>query len=184
MFPNHAQPLVTAPAETSVLALLLTEGPLSRVELARRTGLSSTAVTKAARPLIDDGYLHELPGTHRPGRRTARQPAGRHRGPGVLRRGQDQRRGPLRHGLRPAGRHAGHRRPPAGRGPRPGGRVRPGRRTRRAPARRGPDVPGRTATSASRSPATSTAPPAGSATPSSPAGATSRSPGRWRGRPA
>ncbi|MFC5890292.1 ROK family transcriptional regulator [Kitasatospora sp. CM 4170] len=61
MFPNHAQPLVTAPAETSVLALLLTEGPLSRVELARRTGLSSTAVTKAARPLIDDGYLHELP---------------------------------------------------------------------------------------------------------------------------
>ncbi|MEU8882745.1 ROK family transcriptional regulator [Streptomyces hydrogenans] len=61
MFPSHAPPLVTAPAETSVLALLLTEGPLSRVELARRTGLSSTAVTKAARPLIDDGYLHELP---------------------------------------------------------------------------------------------------------------------------
>lgn len=61
MFPNHAQPLVTAPAETAVLALLLTEGPLSRVELARRTGLSGTAVTKAARPLIDDGYLHELP---------------------------------------------------------------------------------------------------------------------------
>ncbi|MFF0410467.1 ROK family protein [Kitasatospora sp. NPDC004745] len=61
MFPIHAQPLVTAPAETSMLALLLTEGPLSRVELARRTGLSSTAVTKAARPLIDDGYLHELP---------------------------------------------------------------------------------------------------------------------------
>ncbi|MFD8749692.1 ROK family protein [Kitasatospora sp. NPDC059577] len=61
MFPTHVQPLVTAPAETSMLALLLTEGPLSRVELARRTGLSSTAVTKAARPLIDDGYLHELP---------------------------------------------------------------------------------------------------------------------------
>ncbi|MER8182373.1 ROK family transcriptional regulator [Kitasatospora sp. NPDC094015] len=61
MFPNHAQPLVTAPAETAVLALLLSEGPLSRVELARRIGLSSTAVTKAARPLIDDGYLHELP---------------------------------------------------------------------------------------------------------------------------
>lgn len=44
-----------------MLALLLAEGPLSRVELARRTGLSSTAVTKAARPLIDDGYLYELP---------------------------------------------------------------------------------------------------------------------------
>lgn len=61
MFPNHAHPLVTAPAETAVLAMLLAESPLSRVELARRTGLSSTAVTKAARPLIDDGYLHELP---------------------------------------------------------------------------------------------------------------------------
>ncbi|WP_354637607.1 ROK family transcriptional regulator [Kitasatospora camelliae] len=61
MFPNHADPLVTAPAETAILAMLLAESPLSRVELARRTGLSSTAVTKAARPLIDDGYLHELP---------------------------------------------------------------------------------------------------------------------------
>ncbi|MEE1768150.1 ROK family transcriptional regulator [Streptomyces sp. JV185] len=61
MFPNHSRPLVTAPAETAILTLLLAESPLSRVELARRTGLSSTAVTKAARPLIDDGYLHELP---------------------------------------------------------------------------------------------------------------------------
>ncbi|WP_328302059.1 ROK family transcriptional regulator [Streptomyces sp. NBC_00435] len=72
MFRNPAQPLVTAPAETAVLSLLLAEGPLSRVELARRTGLSSTAITKAARPLIDDGYLHELapertaPGAGRP----------------------------------------------------------------------------------------------------------------------
>ncbi|MEU8530971.1 MULTISPECIES: ROK family transcriptional regulator [Streptomyces] len=61
MSSNLSRPLVTAPAETAVLALLLAEGPLSRVELARRTGLSSTAVTKAARPLIDDGYLYELP---------------------------------------------------------------------------------------------------------------------------
>ncbi|MEU1862492.1 ROK family transcriptional regulator [Streptomyces gardneri] len=61
MFPNQTRPLVTAPAETAILSLLLAESPLSRVELARRTGLSSTAVTKAARPLIDDGYLHELP---------------------------------------------------------------------------------------------------------------------------
>ncbi|CAM5394189.1 N-acetylmannosamine kinase [Streptomyces lavendulae subsp. lavendulae] len=72
MFRNDSRPLVTAPAETAVLALLLAEGPLSRVELARRTGLSSTAITKAARPLIDDGYLHELapertaPGAGRP----------------------------------------------------------------------------------------------------------------------
>ncbi|MFJ8128885.1 hypothetical protein [Streptomyces hydrogenans] len=55
---------MTAPAETSVPALPLAEGPLSRVELARRTGPSSTAVTKAARPLIDDGHLHELPPGH------------------------------------------------------------------------------------------------------------------------
>ncbi|MYU54366.1 ROK family protein [Streptomyces sp. SID7805] len=61
VFPKQSKPLVTAPAETAILSLLLAESPLSRVELARRTGLSSTAVTKAARPLIDEGYLHELP---------------------------------------------------------------------------------------------------------------------------
>ncbi|WP_354637612.1 ROK family transcriptional regulator [Kitasatospora camelliae] len=61
MLPSHPEPLVTAPAETALLSLLLTEGPLSRVDLARRTGLSATAITKAARPLIEDGYLHELP---------------------------------------------------------------------------------------------------------------------------
>ncbi|MFF0390885.1 ROK family protein [Kitasatospora sp. NPDC004615] len=58
---QRSQPLVSAPAETAILSRLLAEGPLSRVELARRTGLSSTAVTKAARPLIDGGYLYELP---------------------------------------------------------------------------------------------------------------------------
>ncbi|MGW4703661.1 ROK family transcriptional regulator, partial [Streptomyces sp. NPDC004285] len=61
MLQRQARPLVSAPAETAILSLLLAESPLSRVELARRTGLSSTAVTKAARPLIDGGYLHELP---------------------------------------------------------------------------------------------------------------------------
>ncbi|MEY9875047.1 putative NBD/HSP70 family sugar kinase [Streptacidiphilus sp. MAP12-33] len=60
------------PAAASVLATLLSAGPLSRVELARRLGLSSAAVTKAARPFLDDGYLHELasertaPGAGRP----------------------------------------------------------------------------------------------------------------------
>jgi predicted NBD/HSP70 family sugar kinase len=60
------------PAAASVLAALLSAGPLSRVELARRLGLSSAAVTKAARPFLDDGYLHELaaertaPGAGRP----------------------------------------------------------------------------------------------------------------------
>src|SRR5579859_804172 len=66
------RPLAATPAATAVLALLLTEGPLSRVDLARRLGLSSAAVTKAARPFLDDGYLHELasertaPGAGRP----------------------------------------------------------------------------------------------------------------------
>jgi predicted NBD/HSP70 family sugar kinase len=52
--------------------MVLTEGPLSRVDLARRLGISSAAVTKAARPFLDDGYLHELdsertaPGAGRP----------------------------------------------------------------------------------------------------------------------
>ncbi|MEU1503384.1 ROK family protein [Kitasatospora sp. NPDC005748] len=61
MFPNHSQPLVSAPAETAVLAMLLAEGPVGRVEPVRRTGLSPTAVTKAARPLLVGGYPRELP---------------------------------------------------------------------------------------------------------------------------
>ncbi|MFF5289583.1 ROK family transcriptional regulator [Paractinoplanes globisporus] len=56
-----------APAMTAVLTAVLTEGPLSRVGLARRLGLSSAAVTKAARPLIEQGYLQELAATERSG---------------------------------------------------------------------------------------------------------------------
>jgi predicted NBD/HSP70 family sugar kinase len=56
-----------SPAATAVFTAVLTEGPLSRVSLARRLGLSSAAVTKAARPLIDTGYLHELAATERSG---------------------------------------------------------------------------------------------------------------------
>ncbi|MFI6236986.1 ROK family protein [Micromonospora sp. NPDC050784] len=55
------------PAATAVFTTVLTEGPVSRVALARRLGLSSAAVTKAARPLIDLGYLHELAATERSG---------------------------------------------------------------------------------------------------------------------
>ena len=58
---------MVAPAVTAVFTAVLTEGPLSRVRLARRLGLSSAAVTKAARPLIEKGYLHELPATERTG---------------------------------------------------------------------------------------------------------------------
>ncbi|MEV6368232.1 ROK family protein [Micromonospora musae] len=58
---------VGAPAATAVFTTVLTEGPVSRVGLARRLGLSSAAVTKAARPLIELGYLHELAATERSG---------------------------------------------------------------------------------------------------------------------
>src|SRR3954468_18408286 len=58
---------VVAPAVTAVFTAVLTEGPLSRVRLARRLDLSSAAVTKAARPLIEMGYLEELAATERTG---------------------------------------------------------------------------------------------------------------------
>ncbi|MEN8654271.1 ROK family transcriptional regulator [Streptomyces sp. 21So2-11] len=47
------------PAASMVFTTVLSQGPLSRVELARRTGLSSAAVTKAVRPLMDAGYFVE-----------------------------------------------------------------------------------------------------------------------------
>ncbi|MDQ7804431.1 ROK family protein [Amycolatopsis sp. A133] len=64
---------ITSPAAATVFTTVLTEGPVSRVDVARRTGLSSAAVTKAARPFIEAGYLEELasggrtaPGAGRP----------------------------------------------------------------------------------------------------------------------
>jgi predicted NBD/HSP70 family sugar kinase len=56
---------ITSPAAATVFTLVLTQGPISRVDVARATGLSSAAVTKAARPLIDAGYLEELPSVER-----------------------------------------------------------------------------------------------------------------------
>jgi predicted NBD/HSP70 family sugar kinase len=68
MFPGiDAGTFAGPPAATAVFTTVLTEGPVSRVALARRLGLSSAAVTKAARPLIDLGYLHELAATERSG---------------------------------------------------------------------------------------------------------------------
>ena len=64
MFPDAE---AMAPAVTAVFTAVLTEGPISRVALARRLGLSSGAVTKAARPLIEMGYLEELAATERAG---------------------------------------------------------------------------------------------------------------------
>lgn len=42
-----------------VFATVLTAGPLSRTDLARRTGLSQSTVTKAVNPLVEAGYLVE-----------------------------------------------------------------------------------------------------------------------------
>jgi predicted NBD/HSP70 family sugar kinase len=60
-----------APAVAHVFQTVLVHGPLSRAEIGRRTGLSSGAVTKAATPLLDDGWIAEL------GRPAADRPAGR-----------------------------------------------------------------------------------------------------------
>jgi predicted NBD/HSP70 family sugar kinase len=56
-----------SPAAAAILTALVIEGPQSRVSLARKLGLSSAAVTKAARPLIDAGYLTEHAATERTG---------------------------------------------------------------------------------------------------------------------
>jgi predicted NBD/HSP70 family sugar kinase len=40
-----------------VLTRILTQGPIARVEIARRTGLSQAAVTKAVAPLIETGFV-------------------------------------------------------------------------------------------------------------------------------
>jgi predicted NBD/HSP70 family sugar kinase len=40
-----------------VLTKILTQGPIPRVEIARRTGLSQAAVTKAVAPLMESGFV-------------------------------------------------------------------------------------------------------------------------------
>ncbi|WP_327580500.1 ROK family protein [Nonomuraea sp. NBC_00507] len=57
--------LTSTRAEATVFTMVLTQGPVTRVEIARRSGLSSAAVTKAARPFIEAGYLEELEATER-----------------------------------------------------------------------------------------------------------------------
>ncbi|MFC4502433.1 MULTISPECIES: ROK family protein [Streptomyces] len=47
------------PAASQIFTTVLSQGPLTRLELARRAGLSAAAVTKAVRPLIESGYLVE-----------------------------------------------------------------------------------------------------------------------------
>lgn len=56
--PNEAVP-ATTPAASLVFTTVLSHGPITRTEIARRTKLSSAAVTKAVRPLMEVGYLVE-----------------------------------------------------------------------------------------------------------------------------
>jgi predicted NBD/HSP70 family sugar kinase len=59
------------PAAALVFQTLLTQGPLTRAELGRRTGLSSGAVTKVSTPLLADGWISEIgqpAGERQPGR--------------------------------------------------------------------------------------------------------------------
>ncbi|MEU4290713.1 ROK family transcriptional regulator [Kribbella sp. NPDC026596] len=44
-----------------MLTRILTQGPIPRVEIARRTGLSQAAVTKAVAPLIETGFVTDQP---------------------------------------------------------------------------------------------------------------------------
>ncbi|HEY2674296.1 MAG TPA: ROK family transcriptional regulator [Rugosimonospora sp.] len=62
-----------APAATLVFQTMLAHGPLTRAEISRRTGLSSGAVTKAASPLLDDGWIAEI--GHPSGERGTGRPA-------------------------------------------------------------------------------------------------------------
>jgi predicted NBD/HSP70 family sugar kinase len=48
------------PADALVCGTILTQGPILRGEVSRRTGLSAAAVTRATRDLIDAGYVVEL----------------------------------------------------------------------------------------------------------------------------
>ncbi|MGW1543500.1 ROK family protein [Streptomyces sp. NPDC002309] len=50
---------VPTPAASQIFTTVLSHGPLTRSEMAGRTGLSAAAVTKAVRPLIEAGYLVE-----------------------------------------------------------------------------------------------------------------------------
>jgi N-acetylglucosamine repressor len=58
-------------SERTVLSLLRVEGPLSRAEVARRTGLSAPAVSRAVASLLRSGLLEESPAQRQTGGRPA-----------------------------------------------------------------------------------------------------------------
>jgi predicted NBD/HSP70 family sugar kinase len=64
MIRHPAEPTVTrprlppaSPAAIDVLTRILTSGPIPRVDIARQTGLSQAAVTKAVAPLVEAGFV-------------------------------------------------------------------------------------------------------------------------------
>ncbi|MDQ0711065.1 putative ArsR family transcriptional regulator [Streptomyces luteogriseus] len=56
---HRAETFPNTPAASQVFTTVLSHGPLTRLEAARRAGLSPAAVTKAVRPLIEAGHLTE-----------------------------------------------------------------------------------------------------------------------------
>ncbi|MGK5530610.1 ROK family protein [Streptomyces sp. URMC 129] len=52
--------VVAGDTRAAIFAEVLTAGPASRTELARRLGLSQSTVTRAVNPLIETGYLKEI----------------------------------------------------------------------------------------------------------------------------
>lgn len=54
--------LIGDSSAAELFALILTAGPISRGELAHRSGLSPSAVTRLLAPLIEAGFLREMPG--------------------------------------------------------------------------------------------------------------------------
>ena len=52
---------VRSAAATALLTALLRGGPRPRAELSRMLGMSQAVVTRTVRPLLDAGYLVELP---------------------------------------------------------------------------------------------------------------------------
>lgn len=54
-------------AGSRVFATILTRSPISRIDIARQTGLSQAAVTKAVSPLVAAGLVDAPPATHRDG---------------------------------------------------------------------------------------------------------------------
>jgi predicted NBD/HSP70 family sugar kinase len=54
-------------AGSRVFETILTRSPISRIDIARQTGLSQAAVTKAVAPLVAAGLVHAPPASHRDG---------------------------------------------------------------------------------------------------------------------